>query len=168
MPLRPADNPNTDLVVMQAMAQVACQGTGSTQNTVVAPANVYVQSEDVLQLPATVFPLLHLESLDLVEECIGEEYAGTLQVRATYYDRWDTQTLTMDQVWANIALDVERVKSNLMDNQSLAVGASAHAVSLPKVRTSPYRGEVDQTTVPGMTLVKRYMDITVELLPYDV
>jgi hypothetical protein len=53
-------------------------------------------------------------------------------------------------------------------NSSLAVNGEAMAVSIPTIDLSEYKGELDEKTATGLTLVKRTMTLTVVVLPYDV
>ena len=95
-------------------------------------------------------------------------YDGYVKICIEYYDRWDRQPATIDAIRANINADLQQMMTNLQHNSSLVVGTTTHAVSLNPIKLSSYKGEIDWKLVPGLTLVKRSMDVTVNILPYDV
>ncbi len=165
MPNRTSNNPNTGQVVLAAIAVVA--PGYPTGNTTLLAANIYVQDVSALQAVSASFPALLLESGEESHTRIGEEYMGELPVTATYFDRWDTQTQTIDDIWASIDTDLNLVMSNLQDNPSLAYGSSTHTTNISRFRLSPYKAAVDKETVPGLELVKRSLTMIVDLLPYD-
>ena len=160
------NNPTPDSVILAQM-KVIIPGY-PVQNTVLLPANIFIQNTDALQLPTTSFPAMNLKSGRQRYKRIGEEYDGTLETTATYYDRWDTQNATFDAIWKGICTDLERVAANLQSNDSLTNGGVAYTTSMLEMSFSDYTKEVDTTTVPGLTLVKRDLVCTWNVLPFLV
>jgi hypothetical protein len=165
MPNRNPNNPNTDPVVLAAIKVVA--PGYPTPNTTLLAANIYIQDVDALQSPDASFPALLLESGEESHTRIGEEYQGELPVVATYFDRWDTQTQTFAQIWANIDADLNLVMANLQDNPSLSYGGYTYTTTISRFKFSSYKEAIDKETVPGLVLVKRSLSMIVDLLPYD-
>jgi hypothetical protein len=162
----PGNNPTTDLVIMTNM-KVIIPGYPA-QNAVLLPANIFIQNSDALQLPTTSFPAMNLKSGKQQYKRIGEEWAGTLETIGTYYDRWDTQSITFDVIWAGICADLERVAANLQSNDSLTNSGAFYTVSMAEMTFSDYAKEVDNATVPGLTLVKRDLVCVWNVLPFLV
>lgn len=167
MPLRGSNNPNTDTVILGVLKNILPANTqlaaGSQSGTGVE--QIYVQNKYLMSLGN--FPAIHLEAGGQhYRRNSRSTYMGGLEVIVEYYDRWDTQASTIDTIRANIALDLERAKSNVESNDSLAYGGQAYAISIPEVSLSPYKGEID-TQFPGMTLVYRAMHLMINILPYD-
>lgn len=152
---------------MSAIAYIAPGNPGNTRLSGVG-GPVYIQDE--YSLARGRFPALHIQA-DNQRHTItsANVWEGQLRVIVTYYDRWEQQNMTIDQVRANINADLQVIMSNLQDNSSLVVGNAASSVSLTRVELSPYAGELDdKKTVPGLTLVKRTLKLYINLLPYDV
>lgn len=163
--LRASNNPNTARVILNAMKTIA---TGyPTQNTILEPANVYVLSRQLTQLPKAIFPALALWAGKERHKRVGFEYEGTLPVTASYLDRWESQSIAIETIWANMDADLQRVISNLQSNESLAQGGVAYTTSISDLEFSDYEAELDDRLVPGITIVKRECTMIVNLLPYD-
>lgn len=156
-------NPNTDILLMQALGVVAPAGTR------LQSLNGPVLIEDETSLAAGKFPALHIETGPQRHKVIsGAVYDGEVRFDLTYFDRWDTQSQTIDQIRSIIRDDLEKMADNIRHNSSLTIGNVFHTISIPVIDYSPYKGEIDYRSCPGLTLVKRILTITVNLLPYDV
>lgn len=146
--------PNTQL------AAVSTSQTGLEQ--------IFIQNRYAMTLPTVVFPACHLEAGGQHYERNSQlSYHGLLSVELEYYDRWDLQAATIDTVRASIAADLERLKSNIESNESLAQGGIAYTVSIPHISLSPYMGSEVDDLIPGMTFIMRSMSMHINLLPYD-
>lgn len=156
-----------DTVIMNALKTILPGYPTPNTNLSAYGGTIAVQNEYAIS--TGTFPALHLEVGEQKHEIAGgpNVYDATMKVIATYYDRWDSQTSTVDAVWANIAADLRTMKINVQENNSLAIGGTALAISIPIIELSGYRGELDQRTCPGMILAKRTMTLTVRVLPYD-
>lgn len=132
MPITPRQpsNPALDSIILAAWAQVALGYP--TLNVVLAnsPPNVaghgpiYVQAKDEL-LTSGIYPAGYVRGGSQTHRRISSAtYDGTLPVLFDYYDAWEQRTdgLSFEQVRAQIALDLERIRSNLQENESLAIG----------------------------------------------
>ena len=71
----------------------------------------------------------------------------------------------MDGIWSNISADLERMKSNVESNDDTEYGGTNHTISLGKIAFSSYEDQKDETFV-GLTLIKRVMTLTYNILPY--
>lgn len=158
-----AGNPNTDRVIMNALAQIGPTGT----NLLAMEGQILIQNAYALSLGS--FPALHLTTGQQKHSVISASvFDGVVNIIGTYYDRWDQQPQTMDTIRANIDADLQMIMTNIQHNSSLVVGTTSHAVSIPTIELSAYEGEVDWKTCPGMVLVKRSITFTINILPYDV
>jgi len=172
--LRQPNNPNTMRQILFAMktilpgyptantrlAQISTDQTGQER--------IYVQQRYMTITSTASFPLLHLSGGQQAYSRMSlRSYDGSVRVRVRYYDRWDQQALQQDAIRDLLDQDIELMKANLEDNESLVIGQAKYAVGLPHIELSPYEGEFD-TSLSGLTLIYRTMDITVSVLPYDV
>ncbi len=173
MTLRTANNPMLDSVVLNVLAQLlpndpvtGLPNTVIGQNQVALGSSlVYVQNKYLMSLGQ--FPAVHLSSGEQHYRIVTRAgYVGLFIAEIEYYDRWDTQPSTIDAIRTNIATDLERMKANIEDQDSLAYQGQAYAISIPEMSLSPYKGEID-TQFPGLTLVYRTLTLHVNLLPYD-
>jgi hypothetical protein len=156
-------NPNPDSVIMNAIKSIAPVGTrlASLGNPVIIE-NEYLLSQGR-------FPAMHIEADRQKYAPVGTNvFDGTAKFVITYLDRWDQATVAIDVIRQNVKSDLETIMENLMHNSDLAVAGQATAVSISQYQLSPYRGELDSTTVQGMVLLKRTLTITVNVLPFDV
>ena len=172
MPLRTANNPNIDTVILNAMAPVLIGNPPNTRLSLVdvatgGLAQVVIQKRSFLLNPLAVFPLVHLTSgIQRYIRVFGQGYEGTLESVLEYYDRWDGQTILIDDVRAAIATDLERIKANIESNDALTVGQTTHTMNTIGFSLSGYEGV--ETSYFGTVLVHRTMRMTHNLLPYDV
>lgn len=159
-------NPNTDKVIMQTLA-VLLPGYPTANTTLAAVGgDVIVQNEYALSQGQ--FPAVHVEvGMQRHQLVTTTGYSGIAKFDITYFDRWDEQQTTIDGIRSHIDDDLAVMMDNIQQNPSLAYGGAAHATSIPTIELSPYKGEIDKTSVPGLTLVKRVMTVTVNILPYD-
>jgi hypothetical protein len=162
-------NPNTDIVVLTALGNVLLPGTrlASLQAAVSPlPTKFYVQQK--FKMSQGMFPALHLSAGHQEYQRIStSHYEGTLIAIVEYYDEWTSQPLQHDDIRANIAADLEIMKSNAGKNEDLVYGNINHSTSITTITLSPYRGEFDTETVPGRKLIYRTMELTISIPPYD-
>src|SRR5579885_3673305 len=109
-------NPNTDIVVLNALGNVLLPGTrmASLQAAITpSPKKFYVQQKFALT-QGKQFPALHLSSGSQSYHRIStNHYEGTLLAIVEYYDKWTSQSSQHDTIRANIAADLEIMKSNV-------------------------------------------------------
>lgn len=165
-------NVNTDRVIMAALAVILPGYPSPNTNLATENGNIVVQSEYAIS--QGTFPAVHIEVGPQRHQLVTSlGYGGTAKFDVSYFDRWDEQATTIDTIRTQIDADLTVMMGNVQRNPSLACdindgnGLQAHATSVPIIDLSPYKGEIDKDTVPGMTLVKRVMTVTVNILPYD-
>lgn len=179
MPLRTPNNPNTDNAVLNVLAALILNDVMAGQpNTQVGlnqqllsaqkgkPVSlVYIQNK--YQMSLGPFPAVHLSTGPQTHRKNSlRTYMGQMTAIIEYYDRWDQQPNTIDAIRAGIAADLERIKANIEDNDSLAYQGQANAISTPQMSLSPYKGEFD-AQFEGMLLVYRTLTLSINILPYD-
>ncbi len=171
--LRQPNNPNTDVVVLGVIKNLlAVDPVTGQPNTQLGinQANlgkdlIYIQNK--YQMSQGAFPAVHLSSgTQRYAKDSRSTWLGLVNVIVEYYDRWDKRPDTIETIRAQIAADLERMKANLEDNNSLAWQGSAYAISLSTIELSPYKGSIDEQ-FPGLVLIRRSMTVPVNLLPYD-
>jgi hypothetical protein len=159
-------NTNTDDIIMAALQYIL---PGQPYNTRLAQVGgpIYIQQEYSLSLGK--FPALHLEAGRQKHSIQGNNvYDADMQFLVTYFDRWDQSTISIDQIRATINADLQIMMTNVQKNSSLTVGNVSHATAVYAYELSPYKGELDDKIVPGYTIVKRALTLSVSVLPYDV
>lgn len=160
-------NPNTDRAIMGALTQIL--PGYPVRNTRVGQLGNPVIIQNEYSLLQSGFPAVHLETGKQRHQLVtGNGYTATLQILVTYYDRWDAQSASIDSIRQAIDADLQQMMLNVQSNSSLALNGEAMAVSIPTIDLSEYKGELDEKTATGLTLVKRTMTLTVVVLPYDV
>ena len=173
--LRNPNNPAPDSQVLAAF-KVVVPGF-PTPNTRIAASSVsqngseqiFIQSKFAM-FQAGLFPAVLLSAAaQHYTRMSRATYDGALTVNIDYYDNWTTSGLTNDQTLAAIAADLERIKANIEDNDSLTAqtfGNSALVISIPSFSLSPYDGTIH--TDAGSQWVWRRLTASLFLLPYDV
>ena len=160
-------NQFTDRVVMNALAQIL--PGYPTANTNLAQLGGSIVVENEYKLSNSRFPAIHIEvgpQRHSIETNSG--YSAVMKIMVTYYDRYDEQNTPIDTIRLNIDNDLQTMMTNVQRNTSLIVGQQSNAASVPYIDLSDYKGELENKVVPGLTLVKRMMTLTVNVLPYDV
>lgn len=156
-------NPNPDAVIMRGIAFILLPDTR------IATLGNPVVIENEYQLSLGRFPAVHIEAgKQRYSTQSTNVFDGTVEIIITYFDRWDQATTGIDAIRQNIKADLEVILTNLMKNSSIAIGGIPLAASIGKFQLAPYRGELDNVTVQGMTLLKRVLTITINVLPFDV
>lgn len=165
----PVNNPTTDLVVLNAVANVMLPGSViASQDPTNQGGLGLVFIEDLYALSLSQTPAVHLSAGNQPYQRNSlRTYIGQLTVEVCYYKRWDQTPETIAQIRKDIAADLEVLKGNLESNESLAFGAQAYAVSIPRITLSPFKGAIDGT-FPNFSAIRREMFLTINLLPYDV
>jgi hypothetical protein len=93
-------------------------------------------------------------------------WQARVTVRVDYYDRWDSQTQTLDQIWVNLDADLNRMRANVEDNPKLIVSGTAHALDVAHVALGPFVGnQINDKTFP-VPVVTRSMTIQINVPPY--
>ena len=164
-------NPNVDVVILTALAQILPVGTNLlTLHPVVSPAlygsTVYIQDRDAMMLGGFPALLLHAGTQKYQRNSTNT-YDGGLAAICEICDRWDTQPSTLKAIRDGLAADLEIMKHNVSKNETLQIGLTNYAVSVPGITLSPYEGSFDTTEEPGVELVKRIMVLSINILPYD-
>jgi hypothetical protein len=161
-------NPNTDIVVLNALGNVLLAGTrmATLQAAISGATKFYVQQKFALT-QGKQFPALHLSSGSQSYHRIStNHYEGTLLAIVEYYDKWTSQSSQLDTIRANIAADLEIMKSNVSKNENLVYNNVSYAVSIPRITLSPYKGEIDESAAP-LKLIYRTMELDISIPPYD-
>lgn len=174
MPLRQINNPTPDNTILNVLkALLPNDPTTGLPNTVIGQEQtslntdqVYVEEE--FKLSQGNFPAVLLSSGPQNYTKMGGPHmqGGLYEVIVEYYDRWDQQQTPIDDIRSSINADLERMKANIEDNDSLAYQGKNYAVSIPHKSLSPYKGEIDESVL-GLKLVKRTMTLSINILPYD-
>jgi hypothetical protein len=92
-------------------------------------------------------------------------YSGIIPIEVGYYSRWDDRNDTIDAIWDGLDVDIERMAANVESNDDTEYGGTNHTISLEKIAFSSYEDQKDETFV-GLTLIKRVMTLTYNVLPY--
>jgi hypothetical protein len=160
-------NPNDEDVLMSALQYIL---PGAPANTRLAAVGGPIIIQNAYALSQGRCPAVHIEVDRQRHRLDGGPNVWAAQIRflVTYYDRFDQTRATIDQIRAAINTDIKVMMANVQANSSLAVGGVARATSVHQIELSPYQGELDDKTIPGLTLVKRQMKLWVSVLPYDV
>lgn len=167
MALRTANTPNTDIVVLNAIKAIIAPNTALAQNSSdgLGLSQIFVQREfDMLN--AGIFPaVLLMAGAQTYQRQSRSTFDGTFTAILDYYDRWDQHPDEFDDIRTAIALDLERMKSNIESQDSLATNGIAIAISLLRETLSPYEGIFrDYNTIK---LVYRRLTLTFNVLDYD-
>ena len=168
--LRSSNNPNTDIAIMTILKPLLVPNTqlAATSTSGTGLELVYIQSKWKMALNMNdAIPIALLLSSG-VQEYSNEAqraYIGIVPINVGYYSRWDDQDQDVDGIWSNISADLERMKSNVESNDDTEYGGTNHTISLGKIAFSSYEDQKDETFV-GLTLIKRVMTLTYNILPY--
>lgn len=164
MPLR-SPNAITDITLLGAFKTVLL-GYPSLNTAIGINGNpVYLQHAGDM-LSASIFPALLLKTgAQNYERSSRSTWMGQIDLVAEYYDRWDQRPDEFDDIFAALALDLERMKANIESNESLAQNNTAYAASCYRHVLTPYDPILRDEA--GMKLVARYYTASFHLLPYD-
>jgi hypothetical protein len=163
-------NPNTDIVILNALGTVLLPNTRmATLQAALTPnpPAFYVQQKyEMTQGPQ--WPALHLSAgSQSYHRLSPNHYEGTLLAIVEYYDKWTSQASQHDVIRANIAADLEIMKSNVSKNEGLiGSGHVQQSRGIPRITLSPYKGEFDESAAP-LKLIYRTMELTISIPPYD-
>lgn len=156
----PINNPTRDSVVMGVLQNLIWVGTR------VPASQVYIQNRTLLQTSAFPAILITAGEQEYSRTSL-HEYIGVLPIKIHYYDKWEQKLgVTIDQVWANIAADLEIVKSTLESNESLVYLGNSYAVSLPRTRLTPYEAQLWDRSFADVPILYRTLTATYNVLPY--
>lgn len=162
-------NPNTDSVILNALGNILLPNTrlASLQAAVSpTPMPFYVQQK--FKMSQGMFPALHLwAGIQSYKRLSTNHYDGVLLAIVEYYDKWTSQPSQHDVIRANIAADLEIMKSNAGKNEDLVFLNVNRSTSIPRMTLSPYRGEFDEETVPGQKLIYQTLELSISIPPYD-
>jgi hypothetical protein len=162
-------NPNTDIVILTALGNVLLANTRlATLQAAVSPTPMPFYVQQKFKMSQGMFPALHLSSgIQSYNRLSTNHYGGNLLAIVEYYDKWTSQAATNDAIRANIAADLEIMKSNAGKNEDLVFLNVSRSTSIPRMTLSPYRGEFDEETVPGQKLIYRTLELSISIPPYD-
>lgn len=173
MPLRTVDNPNTDIVVMNTVKSIMLpntqlaassqSGTGSELCFIQEKYKLYLTLKQ--ETPAIAVNLSAGQQSYSLEA--QRSYSGTLDIEVAYYSKWSGLVEDLDTIFAGIAADLERMKANVEENDATEYGGTNHTIGIEKIVLSPYEGQLDDI-LPGLSLIKRTMTLTYNILPYGV
>lgn len=162
MPLRSVNDPVDAAGVLAALGAVMVQNT----QFLASGGQFYINTWAALDQGTAPFPALVLESGPQTTTRLGwRVWQNSLLARCVYIDRWDSQALTIDQIWAKLDADLHRMKSNIEDNPTLTVGGVPHALHATKIELTPYIGQKDDRM--AVSVVKRGMQTMLHLPLYS-
>lgn len=167
MPLRSSNNPRTDIVLLNALkpvlppntllAQLSTSGTGLER--------IYIQQKYQMSLGDFPALLLTCGQQNYTYASYGRQ--GTVTANVFYYDRWDQQNSTIDDILGNIATDLNRMQANVEENDSVIMSNTPMITGIPSIGLSPYEGSIEASSITGISLVFRLMTLQFTILPYD-
>lgn len=181
--LRSPNNPVPDATLLTALQPVllglyGAGGLPQAANTHLAEASsaqggdptgadrVFIQQEYTM-VAANRFPcvLLSAGQQAYVRQS-RRSFDGQLVVNVDYYATWPESSNTYDAIRANVAADLERIKSNIESNDSLTQNGQDYAISTMKYSLSPYEGMLKQ--YGNTDFIFRRLAVVFSVLPYDV
>jgi hypothetical protein len=163
-------NPNTDVVILNALGAILLPGTRlATLQASVSPTPTPFYVQEKFEMSKGMFPALHLSSgVQPYHKLSTNHWEGTLLAIVEYYDKWTSQPSQHDAIRANIAADLEIMKSNVSKDEGLiGSGHVQQSRSISRITLSPYKGEFDNETIPGQKLIYRTMELSISIPPYD-
>jgi|SRR6185295_4247117 len=173
MSLRDANNPNTDIAIMTTiktilptdtqLASLSQSGTGSELIFLQEKYKMYLTLKQ--DTPTSAVNLSSGQQTYSLES--QRSYSGTLDINVEYYSKWSGLVEDLDTIFADMAADLERMKANVEENDAIDYGGANHAIGIEKIMLSPYDGQLDDA-LPGLSLIKRTMTLTYNILPYGV
>lgn len=167
MPLRALNNPNDPLTLMSVMARIIAQGTTLATMTASGTGYERVHIQDRDELAQAAYPAILLMAASSISNIQSNAlFDGTMKIKARYYDRWDTQALTLEAIKNNIYAEILRMEANIQSNNTLAYLGAARTVSVPTIEIAD-APDIDES-IPGLKLVYRDMVMSVNTLPYGV
>ena len=173
MPLRTPNDPAVPAVLLRQLALII-PGSPSANTQLAASSQSGNGSELVFvrdkggMIAQNKFPAVNLSvSSSRRGRTSRNSYAGETLVVIEYYDRWDQNPASMDAISIGIGDDLERIKANLEDNDTLTTGGVSYGVTMPDMVISGDKPYMD-TTFPGITLLFRTLHVPVTVLDYTV
>jgi len=169
--LRDANNPNTDIAIMTLLKSIMLPNTQIALSSQSGNGSelCFVQEKYKMYLTLkqdTPTIAVNLSSGQQTYSLEAERaYEGSIDVDVNYYSKWSGLVEDLDTIYANIAADLERLKANIESNDATEYGGTNHTISIEKIVLSPYDGMLDDA-LPGLSLIKRIMTITYNVLPY--
>jgi hypothetical protein len=148
------------------LAQTSASQTGAEQ---------IIWDDPYALVQNTKWPAMLLTEIDQASERDSlATWVDQVIIECRYFDRWDTNGgMSIAQIWKTIITpDLYRMQSNIQANESLTQGLVAYATSIPKIILSQEMapggtGALDNSTIPGVSLVHRSMFLHINVLPYD-
>lgn len=166
--IRFPNNPATPPAILAAMRSVIVPNTqlAATSSDGTGLSQVYINNRVALAQGA--FPAVELSyGAQRFQRQSRSTWVGELPCYLTYYDRWDSQPVSIDSVYTSISADVLRMYANLESNDRLTVANVSFIQTIKQLSLSAYYGDVDMTTVPGITLISRILTAICIVAPYD-
>lgn len=156
MPLRSVNDPVDATGILNAVAAVIVPNTQFQAGG----GTIYINNWATLNGPNATYPALVLESGQQVSRrAAWKTWQSSLVVSAQYLDMWETQPNGLDAIWANLDLDLHRMKANIEDNPTLKVNGVVNSLNISDFHMSPYIGQREDRT--GFSVIKRTLRFTV-------
>lgn len=171
MPLRDSNNPNTDIVIMSTVKPILLPNTqlAASSQSGTGDELCFIQERYKMYLTLKQDTPTSAVNLSVGQQIHTQEgqfaYGGTLDIDVTYYSKWSGLIEDLDAIFADIAADLERMKSNIQENDQTEYGGTNHTIGLSKVVLSSYDGQLDDA-LPGLSLIKRVMTLSYNIMPY--
>ncbi|SRR5258708_4827484 len=172
MPLRTINNPLNEAVLLSALPSIIAPNTQLALGSVSGNGLELIYVLQKYALSIGPFPAVLISSgVQDVHINSARTYTGTHQVIVGYYDRWDRQTLPIDTIRLDIALELERMKANLetylKNNRGFTVNSVIYPISIISTRLSGYAKALEKE-FPGLSVGCRELTIDFGILPYAV
>jgi hypothetical protein len=171
MPLRDPNNPNPDIVVMSTVKSIMLPNTQLALSSQSGTGQELVFIQEKYKMYLTLkqdTPTSAINMSSGLQEHVPEgqfAFSATLDINVEYCSKWSGQFEELDDIWKNAAADLERMKANIQENDDTHYGGTNHTIGLAKLVLSPYEGLLDDT-FPGLSLIKRTMTLSYNIMPY--
>lgn len=171
MPLRGSGNPNTDIVVMSTVKSFMLPNTqlALSSQSGTGEELVFIQEKYRMYLllkqdtPTSAVNISAGQQIHVTEA--QSSYTASLDINVEYCSKWSGLFEELDAIYASLSADLERMKANIQENDGTEYGGTNHTIGIDKIALSPYDAILDDT-FPGLSLVKRIMTISYNILPY--
>lgn len=172
-------NPNDSETVSGVFTQLGVQ---LPQNTAFAAegGTVLVNNDDAIyqyavysgaqQTAPLVWPVLLIQEngQKTKRHAVRVWKISELYIRATLMLPWQPQTMTLNTIWANFGADLRLMQANIEDSPRLVdTGGAQHAERVNEIVISKRFDQALNQLDYGFSVVRRWLDLTIELPPYN-
>lgn len=142
------------------LAQLSTSGTGLER--------VYLEGHKADMLTSATFPALLIEPVTPQKTSIAGQrtYNAIMNIKMSYYDRWDRNPLTIEAIHVEARQDLNRIQANLESNPTLKYAGQDHSVAIQTFDITDLEKELDDQ-LETTALVKCSLVLQINSLPYD-